>query len=149
MPVEAAIIAKNEFIEISVDVLAAQAVICAEAPAFHQRESPINPRQDYVSCHLADYACVVPIASQSQIVRVSICNQRVPRFTFSFTKASIYSAELSAIIASRMLPVRLSRYFSFFPRVFYSFLSLSITSTAPMTRILPALPLSRNASPSL
>jgi hypothetical protein len=33
MPVEAAIIAKNEFIEISVDVLAAQAVICAEAPS--------------------------------------------------------------------------------------------------------------------
>ena len=33
MPVEAAIVAKHEFIEITVDVLAAQAVICAKAPS--------------------------------------------------------------------------------------------------------------------
>ena len=69
-------IAKNEFIEISVDVLAAQAVICAEAPAFHQRESPMNPRQDNVARHLADDAWIVPIAGQSRIGRVAIGNQR-------------------------------------------------------------------------
>ena len=36
MPVEAAIVAKNEFIEISVEVLAPQAMIGAQAPSFHQ-----------------------------------------------------------------------------------------------------------------
>src|SRR5580704_13432188 len=67
MPVEAAIVAKNEFIEISGDVLAVQAVIGAEAPSFHQRESPMNPRQDNVACHLADDAWIVPIAGQARI----------------------------------------------------------------------------------
>jgi hypothetical protein len=36
MPVEAAIVAKNEFIEISVEVLAPQAMIRAQAPWSHQ-----------------------------------------------------------------------------------------------------------------
>ena len=76
MPVEAAIVAKNEFIEIRVDVLAAQAVICAEAPSFHQRESAMDPRQDNVARHLADDAWIVPIAGQSRIGRVAIGNQR-------------------------------------------------------------------------
>jgi len=43
---------EHEFIEIAVDVLAAQTVICAEAPSLHQRESPVNPRQDNVSAIL-------------------------------------------------------------------------------------------------
>src|SRR2546429_5437877 len=56
MPMEAPIVAEHEFIEIAVDVLAAQAVICAEAPSLHQRESAMNPRQDNVARHLADDA---------------------------------------------------------------------------------------------
>ncbi len=36
VPVEAAIVAKNEFIEISVEVLAPQAMIRAQAPSLHQ-----------------------------------------------------------------------------------------------------------------
>jgi hypothetical protein len=36
VPVEAAIIAKDEFIEIGVDVRAAQAMIRAQAPSLHQ-----------------------------------------------------------------------------------------------------------------
>ena len=36
MPVEAAIVAKDEFIEIGVDVRAAQAMIRAQAPSLHQ-----------------------------------------------------------------------------------------------------------------
>src|SRR5208337_865587 len=36
MPVEAAIVAKDEFIEIGVDVPAAQAMIRAQAPSLHQ-----------------------------------------------------------------------------------------------------------------
>jgi hypothetical protein len=65
MAVEAAIVAKNEFIEISVDVLAAQAVIRAEAPSLHQREGPVNPWQDNMCRHLADDARIVPVIGQS------------------------------------------------------------------------------------
>ena len=36
VPVEAAIVAKDEFIEIGVDVRAAQAMIRAQAPSLHQ-----------------------------------------------------------------------------------------------------------------
>ena len=76
MPVEAAIVAKDEFIEIAVDMFAAQAVICAEAPSLHQREGPMNPRQDNVARHLADDARIVPIAGQSRIGRVAVGDQR-------------------------------------------------------------------------
>ena len=40
MPVEAAIVAKHEFIEITVDVLAAQAVICAKEGVKLVKASP-------------------------------------------------------------------------------------------------------------
>ena len=76
MPMEAPIVAEQEFIEIAVDVLAAQAVICAEAPSLHQRESAMNPRQDNVARHLADDAWIVPIAGQPRIGRMAICDQR-------------------------------------------------------------------------
>ena len=67
MPVEAAIIAKNEFIEISVDVLAAQAVICARGSSVSStKAAQMNPRQDNVARHLADDALIVPIAGQSR-----------------------------------------------------------------------------------
>ena len=36
VPVEAAIVAKDEFVEIGVDVRAAQAMIRAQAPSLHQ-----------------------------------------------------------------------------------------------------------------
>ena len=36
VPVEAAIVAKDEFIEVGVDVRAAQAMIRAQAPSLHQ-----------------------------------------------------------------------------------------------------------------
>src|SRR5512140_2442792 len=75
MPVEAAIVAKYEFVEICVGVLAAQAVICAEAPSLHQRKSPVNPWQDNVCGHLADDAWIVPIAGQSPIGCVPVGQQ--------------------------------------------------------------------------
>ncbi len=53
MPVEAAIVAKNEFIEISVDVLAAQAVICAEATQTDIEFLPIIPIDDDTRAMLA------------------------------------------------------------------------------------------------
>src|SRR5450830_2122663 len=57
-------------------VLAAQTMICAEAPSLHQRKSPMNPRQDNVARHLADDAWIVPIARQARIGSVAIGEQR-------------------------------------------------------------------------
>jgi hypothetical protein len=65
-------------IEISVDGLAAQAVIVAKAASFHQRESPIYPRQDqdHVAGHLADDGWIVPMGGLSRINRVAIRDPR-------------------------------------------------------------------------
>ena len=41
VPVKSAIVAKHEFIEVGIDVLASQAVIRAERPALHQRERTV------------------------------------------------------------------------------------------------------------
>ena len=88
VPMEAAIIAKDEFVEIEVDVFSAQPVICAEAPSLHQRKGAINPGQGDVACHLADDAWIVPVADQSRIGRVAVGDQRGrSRFTLAFTKA--------------------------------------------------------------
>src|ERR1700688_4836450 len=148
MSVISAIVAKYEFVEIGIDVLAAKAVICPEAPSSHQRKSPMNPRQDNVRGHLADDARIMPIACQTRIGFVPVGEQLAPRFTFAFTKASIEAAELSAIMARRMRPERVSRYLACLRRGLALLVSRSITSTAPMTRIFPALPLSKKVSPS-
>src|SRR5437868_14734257 len=58
------------------------------------------------------------------------------------------AAELSLIAARRMRPERVSRYFACLRRGLAWLVSRSITSTAPMTRILPAAPGSKKASPS-
>src|ERR1035437_5675998 len=76
MPVESTVVAKHEFVEICIEVLAAQTMICAEAPSLHQRKSPMNPRQDNVGRHLADDAWIVPIARQARIGSVAIGEQR-------------------------------------------------------------------------
>src|SRR4051812_5629655 len=60
-----AIVAKHEFVEIRIDVLAAQTMVCAEAPSPHQRKSPMDPRQDNVRSHFADDAWIVPVAWQT------------------------------------------------------------------------------------
>ena len=39
MAVEASVVAKNECVEIGVDVLAAEAVICAQRPSLEQRDA--------------------------------------------------------------------------------------------------------------
>ena len=53
VPVKAAIVAKDEFFEICVDVLAAKAMIGAQSPPLHQREDPMNRRQH-------DMAAILP-----------------------------------------------------------------------------------------
>ena len=67
MPVKAAIVAKDEFVEICIDMLAAQAVIRAQSPPLHQREDPVNPGQHCVSGHFADHARIMPIIGQARI----------------------------------------------------------------------------------
>src|SRR5271165_963636 len=53
---KAAVVAKDEFIEVNVDVFAPQAVIRAQRPALHQRKSPMAPWQDDIGRHIADDA---------------------------------------------------------------------------------------------
>ena len=57
------VVAKHEFVEICVDVLAAEAAICAERPSLEQRESAIASRKDDVTCHGADGARIAPIGN--------------------------------------------------------------------------------------
>jgi len=80
MAIEAPIIAKHEFVEIGVDVPAAEAMICAEGPSFEQRESAMGPGQDDVTGHGADDARIVPIVAQAWIRCVPIrqkCGSRL------------------------------------------------------------------------
>jgi hypothetical protein len=76
MPVISAVIAKHKFVEIGIDVLAAQAVICPEAPSSHQRKSSMNPRQHNVRGHLANDARIMPVACQTRIGFVAVGEQR-------------------------------------------------------------------------
>ena len=76
MPVEAAVVAEDELVEIRVDMPAAQAVIRAQAPPLHQREDPVNPWQHDMPRHLADHARVVPVVGQSWIGCVAVGEQR-------------------------------------------------------------------------
>ena len=46
--------AKDEFIEVGLEVLAAQPVVDAQGPDFEVGEDPVNPGQDDVGGHLAD-----------------------------------------------------------------------------------------------
>ena len=78
MPVEAAIVAEDELVEIRIDMFAAQAVIRAQPPPLHQREDPVNPRQHDMRCHLADHARVMPVVGQSGIGCVAVGEQRGP-----------------------------------------------------------------------
>src|SRR6202140_5214619 len=78
MSVISAVVAKYEFVEIGIDVLAAKAVICPEAPSAHQRKSSMNPRQDNVRGHLADDALIMPIACQTRVGFVAVGEQRGP-----------------------------------------------------------------------
>ena len=76
MAVEASIVAKHELVEIGVDVLAAEAVICAERPSLEQREGAMAPRQDDVTGDGADDTRIMPIGAQAWIGCVAIRQKR-------------------------------------------------------------------------
>lgn len=136
---KAAVLAKDEFIEVDVDVFASQAVILAQRPALHQRESAMAPWQDDTGGHGADDTRIMPtISGQSGIGGAAIGDHRRARLHVGRTKASIDLAELSAITARRSRPERVSRYFAPL-RLGLGLPELrSITSTVPATRLLPA-----------
>ena len=54
VPGASAVEAEDEFIEIELQVLAAQAVVDTQRPDLEVGEDPVNPRQDDVGGHLAD-----------------------------------------------------------------------------------------------
>ena len=77
VPVKAAVVAKDELIEIGVDMLAPQAVICAQRPALQQREGAVAPGQDDVGRHVPDNARIVPVvAREARIGGVAVGDQR-------------------------------------------------------------------------
>src|SRR5271156_3756314 len=63
MPVKAAVVAEDKFIEVGIDMLATQAVIRAQAPPLQQREDPVNPWQHDMARHLADRARIVSVVA--------------------------------------------------------------------------------------
>ena len=77
VPIKSAVVAKDEFIEIGVGMLAPQAVIRAQRPALQQREGAVAPGQDDVSRHVPDNARIVPVfARQPRIRGVAVGDQR-------------------------------------------------------------------------
>src|SRR5690242_3462322 len=78
VPVEAPIVSEDKLVEISVDVLAAQPMICAEPPTLHQCEDSMNPGQDHMAGHLADRPRVVSVIGEPGIRSVPVGEQRRP-----------------------------------------------------------------------
>src|SRR6516162_5724948 len=59
--------AKDEFIEVGLEVLAAQPVIDAQGPDLEVGKDPVDPRQDDVRGHLADDMGIMGDAGGSRI----------------------------------------------------------------------------------
>src|SRR5437868_11162349 len=137
VPVEAPIVSEDKLIEIRVDVLAAQPMIGAEPPTFHQREDSMNPGQHDMAGHLADRPRVVSVIGEPRIRSVPVGEQRRSGLHVGPHKSLIEAAELSGIAARRMRPDRVSRYFARFRLGLALFVPRSITSTAPAIRIFP------------
>ena len=71
MPGAPAVEAEDEFIEVGLEVLAAQPVIDAQGPDLEVGEDPVNPGQDDVGSHLADDMGIVGDAGGAEIIRTS------------------------------------------------------------------------------
>ena len=65
--VEAPIVSEDKFVEIRVDMLAAQPMIGAEPPTLHQREDSMNPGQHDMARHLAYRPRVVSVICEPGI----------------------------------------------------------------------------------
>ena len=67
-----AVEAEDEFIEVRLEVLAAQPVVDAQGPDLEVGEDPMNPRQDDMGGHLADDVGIVGDAGGAGICRPPI-----------------------------------------------------------------------------
>jgi len=79
MPIKAAVVAEDEFVEVGVDVLAAKAVICPKAPALQEGEHSVDPLEGNVRRHVADDARIVPVLGDAGIGGVPVGDQRRAR----------------------------------------------------------------------
>ena len=75
MPIKAAVVAEDELVEINVDVLAAKAVISAEAPTLQEGEHAMYPLEGDVGRHITDDTGIVPIVGDTRIGGVPVGNQ--------------------------------------------------------------------------
>ena len=54
MAIKAPVVAEDEFVEVGIEVLAAEAMVGAEAPPLQEREKSMDPFQRHVPRHVAD-----------------------------------------------------------------------------------------------
>ena len=93
-------------------MLAAQAVICAEAPSLHQRKSPVNPWQDNVCGHLADDAWIVAsfagasaeesVFDDSKLVLADMSSGVFDRSSFRRTKLILSDAQSASFLGATL-----------------------------------------------
>ena len=76
MAIKAAVVTEDEFVQVGIDVLAAEAMVGAETPPLQKGEDPMDPFQRYVSRHVADHAGIVAIVGEARIGRVAVRHQR-------------------------------------------------------------------------
>ena len=72
MPGSPAVEAKDEFIEVALEVLAAHPVVDAQGPDLEVGEDPVNPGQDDMGGHLADDVGIVGDAGGAGVSRPTI-----------------------------------------------------------------------------
>ena len=71
MPGAPAVEAEDEFIEVGLEVFAAQPVIDAQGPDLEVGEDPVNPREHDVGRDLANDMGIVGDAGGAEIIRTS------------------------------------------------------------------------------
>jgi len=75
MAIKAPVVAEDELIQIRIDVLAAEAVVRAEAPPFQKGEDPMDPFERDVARHVADDAGIVAVVGQPLVGRMAVRHQ--------------------------------------------------------------------------
>src|SRR5262249_44858789 len=76
VPVEAPLVSEDKLVEIRVDVLAAQPMISAERPTFHQREDSMYPGPHDMSGRLAYRPRVASVIVEPWVRSVPVGEQR-------------------------------------------------------------------------
>src|SRR5262245_4055800 len=138
VPVEAPIVSEDKLVEIRVDVLAAQPMISAERPTFHQREDAMYPGQHDMAGHLADRPRVVSVIGEPGIRSVPVGEQR--RSGLHVGPHKRLDRSRGVVRDSGETDAPISRYFARFRLGLAWLVPRSITSTAPAIRIFADFP---------